>query len=209
MNQVVCKVNVEMGIQQSLNYVLFRADQIVLAIMGLKLRTNINLDMYVFMAKFPELLSGVMLIAGAVLFPKIFIRYPFNFQDILNTLRKYSFVIAGYFIVVLLTLCIYTYLWKGENIPGYLLGPFLIHSLSIVLVNNITYSALRQGFLRRLLVNLSFSVLAGLFFSIYLFTNFTIGALSWVVPAQLLLFITMSLVIGWGQSRELYSRGMS
>lgn len=204
MQEVVCKANVAMGGQQALNYLLFRIDQLLLAIVALKMVTPENAGMYVFLAKFPELVSGVMVVAGSVLFPARYIKYPFSSKDIFKILKKYAVFIAGYFTAILLAFYAYLHLWKGTGIPWHLVVPFFVHSLCIVLVNNISYSALRQGYLHRLLLNLLYSVLTGLFLGAIIFVNFNVGSLSLIVPAQLLLFVTLSLVMGWGQRKELY-----
>jgi hypothetical protein len=204
MKEVICKVNIEMGIQQALNYWLFRADQIILALVGLKMQLFGSLGMYVFMAKFPELVSGVVAIAGAVFFPRTYIKYPFDFQAIFNQIRKHVKFVFGYILVVALCLYIYINFWKGQHIPFYLLLPFLAHSLFIILANNITYSTLRQGYLQQLLSNLGIAVLAGLLVTVFVQFNLNAMTLSLIVPIQLLIFITMSFILKWGRTRELY-----
>jgi len=203
-HEVDCTANVQMGLQQALNYLLFRADQIVLAVLGLKMQMNGSVGTYVFLAKFPELVAGVMVVAGAVYFPRMYIRYPFDSQALISTIKGYYGYIVSYVAAVTVALFAYLYLWNGEAIPLYLAVPFLVHSLCIVLVNNITYSTLRQGYLQRLLVNLTWSVLAGVVIFLFLKYDFSIRALSWIVPVQLLLFIGISLTLKWGRSRELY-----
>jgi len=202
--EVDCTANAQMGLQQALNYLLFRGDQIVLAVLGLKMQMNGAVGMYVFLAKFPELASGVIGVAGTVLFPRMYIRYPFDRQAFLGTIRGYSGYIAGYVAAVSVAFFAYLCLWKGQAIPFYLAIPFLVHSLCIVMVNNITYSTLRQGYLQRLLVNLTWSVLAGAVIVLFVQHDFSITVLSWIVPVQLLMFTSMSLALSWGRSRELY-----
>jgi len=202
--EVDCTANVRMGTQQALNYLLFRADQIILAVLGLKMQMDSTVGMYVFLAKFPELVSGVMVVAGTVIFPRMYIRYPFDRQALLGAVRAHSGYIAGYTAAVAAALFAYLALWNGQAIPLYLAVPFLVQSLCIVLANNITYSTLRQGYLQRLLVNLTRAVLAGGVIFLFLQHDFSIRTLSWIVPVQLLLFIGLSLTLGWGRRRELY-----
>jgi hypothetical protein len=95
-------------------------------------------------------------------------------------------------------------LWKGRQIPAYLAAPFLVHAVIIILANNITYSTLRQGYLRRLLMNLSFAVVAGLSLSVFLRFNFSAALLSWVVPIQLFILLSTTFILKWGKPREIY-----
>jgi len=204
MQEVFCRANVEMGAQQALNYLLFRADQILLAIVGLKMASLENAGMYVFLAKFQELASGVMLVAGSVIFPKIYIKSPFDHRAILDELKRHTVYVFGYIAVITLSMYCYVNFWKGHPIPFTLALPFLIQTMCIILVNNITYSVLRHGYLRRLLTNLSFSVLVGLLISTAMQFNFSALTLSWIVPVQVLTFVTLSFALKWGETRELY-----
>ncbi len=204
MQEVVCTANVQMGLQQTLNYILFRADQILLAVLGLKLQSAANASIYVFLAKFPELVSGVMVVVGTVIFPRVYLKYPFDRQTLVGTIKSFSGFICAYVAVVSLAFFVYLLIWKGGALSFYLTIPFLLHALCVILVNNITYSALRQGYLQKLLTNLSWAVLAGGALFLLLQTRFSISALPWLVPLQLLLFITLSLTLDWGRRRELH-----
>lgn len=204
MKEVVCKVNLEMGIQQTLNYILFRADQIILAVMSLRVQAQEGVSMYVFLAKFPELVSGVAVIAGTVMFPRYFIRYPFDLHQLAGFVRKYAACLTGYIAALTLAIWAYVSLWSGLTISLHLAIPFLLQTLCILLVNNLTYSAIRQGYLRRLLINLSLSVAAGLSIAAFFQFKFDAIALAWLVPAQLLTLIILSLGLKWGKPSEIY-----
>lgn len=203
-NEVACTANIQMGMQQALNYLLFRADQIILAVLGLNLQFNNSVGMYVFLAKFPELVSGVMVVAGTVLFPKVYIKYPLDRTALLGNFKKNAIFVLGYISVIVLSVYIYINLWNGQNIPFYLALPFCIHSSCIILANNITYSSLRQGYLGRLLLNLSVAVLIGLLLAFLVYYDFSVRTLSWIVPIQLIIFISVTFVLKSGRSRELY-----
>lgn len=205
LREVVSAANVQMGLQQALNYMLFRADQIALAILGLKMQQSESAGMYLFLAKFPELVSGVMVVVGTVFFPRMYLKYPFDLQTLINTARNESILVAAYVLSVSSALFGYLFLWKGESISPYLVVPFLIHALCIIIVNNVTYSTLRQGYLNRLLTNLTWAVLSGAALCLIVYHEFSIRLLSWLVPIQLLLFIVLSLTLAWGQRRDLYA----
>lgn len=201
--EVVCRVNIQMGLQQALNYLMFRADQIVLALIGLNSQFSENLSLYVFLAKFPELLSGVLVIAGTVFFPKYYLKYPFSVNAIISKCLKNAPIFLFYAALVLLAFLAYSGLWKGSAISPNLLIPFFVHSLFILLANNITYSALRQGYLRRLLMNLAISAFSGLVMAIVVL-RFDVMLLAWAVPLQLLVFIILTLLFKWGRPVGLY-----
>jgi len=205
MREVVSTANIQMGLQQALNYLLFRADQIALAILGLKMQQSNAVGMYLFLAKFPELVSGIMVVAGTVFFPKAYLKYPFDLKALLGRAWKVSGFIAAYLLAVASAIFAYLFLWKGETIPPSLVIPFLIHAFCIILVNNITYSTLRQGYLKRLLTNLTWAVLAGIALFLLVQLDFSIRVLSWIVPLQLLLFVSLTLTRGWGSKRDLYA----
>ncbi|MRR54706.1 MAG: hypothetical protein EG822_09380 [Deltaproteobacteria bacterium] len=200
--QVVCKVNLEMGIQQVLNYLLFRFDQIVLAIIGLKLTMHGDVGMYVFLARFQELISGVVILAGTVLFPKMYIKYPINGWAIIINLKKHAHYVIGYAATIFVAMVVYLNLWKGQPIPYYLALPFLIQTMCIVLVNNVTYSVIRQGYLRSLLSNMSFSTILGLLMFVFLQFDLSALDLAWIVPTQVIMFLLLSFVRDWGKIKQ-------
>lgn len=204
MTEVCCNVNFSMGIQQGLNYLMFRADQVVLAVLGVTVQLKNDIAMYVFLAKFPELLSGILVIAGTVLFPRYYIKYPFDQKMIFSWLRNKISVILVYISMLALALYMYTYLWSGRMFPFYLMIPFVVHSLCIIVANNITYSSLRQGYLRRLLSNLAISLVAGLSLTLLACLKFTIIYLAWIVPLQLMVFIALTFSLKWGRQVGLH-----
>ena len=204
LSEVFCKANLEMGLQQSLNYLLFRADQIILAIMSLRMQAQEGVSMYVFMAKFPELVSGVAVIAGTVMFPKYYIKYPFEIHQAKEFLRDHAPLLLGYMVALSVAIFMYISLWSGKPIPVSIIIPFLCQTLCIVLVNNITYSAIRQGYLRRLLINLLLSATIGILSAALFQFRFDAYVLAWLVPAQLLTLIIMSFVFKWGKRSDLY-----
>lgn len=204
MREVSCTAGIGMGVQQGLNYLLFRLDQLVLALLGVRFLTEGDAGLYVFLAKFPELAAGVMGVAATVIFPSLYLRYPFRRREIPARLARHGLLITGYVAVMALVLLVYTRLRVGTDVSPWLLAPFLVHAVAIILVNNLTYSALRQGYLRRLLVNLALAVAAGLAMAAFLPFGFDLYLLAWIVPVQLLVFIALTFALDWGRAREIY-----
>jgi hypothetical protein len=206
MNEIQCINQLQMGLQQILNYLLFKADQILLAVIGLNNPLSEYVIMYVFMSKLPELLSNVMIIAGTIVFPKIYIRYPFTSNEILRKVSNNIIYWIGYLAIIVLALFIYDLMWKGTPVPLYLKLSIIINSASIFLINNITYSMLRQGYLNMLTRNLFYSVLIGIVPVLYLIGNFSILVLSLIIPIQVSVFIMMAVFVNWENNRVIHAQ---
>jgi hypothetical protein len=205
MEKIDISCTIEMGVQQALNYLLFRFDQVLLAVMGLKTHFSETVALYVFLAKFPELAAGVMVIAGTVAFPSLYIHYPIDSGEIWKTIQKYSLVIAAYTLVLPLAAAAYMIVWKGNGVPWLVVLPFVIHSLLILPTNNLTYSMLRQGYLGGLISKLAISAVSALILILALGAYRDITILAWLVPAQLFTFILLGLLFGWGRQKALYA----
>lgn len=197
-------ISVGMGTQQALNYLMFRSDQILLALMGLRESRPADVGLYLFLAKFPELVSGVVVVAGAVYFPGMYLRYPFTLRELMRGSAQGVAVLGCYGASLVAALAVYTLLWNGPAFPRFLLVPFLVHGFCVIMANNITYSTLRQGYLRALLRNLSAAVVAGCLLAAYVQFDASLAAVAWIVPVQLMTFILLSVFLEWGQPRELH-----
>lgn len=198
-------VNLKMGVQQAFNFLMYRMDQILLSVMGLKAHFDENISMYIYMAKFPETLASVIVILGTVIFPKAYVQYPFTIRLIGSQFKRYKLFFIGY--VPLFIVLIYAYMkfWNGKSSPYYLAVPFLLNSLLIIFANNITYSMLRQGYLQRLIVNMLVAVITGLLLALTIKDGINVYVLSWIVPIQMVTFLILSLSTKWGKSIELHA----
>lgn len=208
MKKVFCVVGAAMGTQQVLNYLLFRLDQIVL---GTTVFSTFFVSpdpdfihKFVYMAKFPELISGVIVIAGTVLFPKFFICHPINLNFLCEQFKRHSVMIFCFFISIISFSVMYINIWVGDRINWLFAAPFLVHSVCIFPANVITYSMIRGGFLHGLVRNLAASVIIGSAVVFFLFMTNRTMFLVWVASIQLLLFISFVFVFSWGKKRDLY-----
>jgi hypothetical protein len=128
--------NYKIGLQQILNYVLFKTDQIIFHwIISASVFNYNDLDLkkFIFLSKFPEIVSGVM-VSLAVLYSIFYI----------NSKEKYLYLISKYknFIPLAISLAFlgiffYSFLWKDDIISVFTL-PYLIHVFLIIIVNMIT-----------------------------------------------------------------------
>jgi len=204
--EVTSGIGVEMGLLQVFNYLMFKLDQIVLASTLFIVANSNFLAQYLFMAKFPELVSGILTAVGTVLFPKLYIIYPLKNNDSLRIIKQ----ICLNLLTVLLTIIgslIYKYIWNGhEFLSWYFITPFLVHSSVIYIVNNISYSMIRQGYIRKLLINVVFSVISGFVTVVILYFQNNYSFLIWVVPLQLVIFSLFSFNIAWGKRKEIYEQ---
>lgn len=208
--EVTCAVNLGMGIQQVLNYLLFRSDQLIISFFLLTTFAVGDIGVYVYMAKFPEIISSAMVVAGTVYFPKMYIQYPFSGATIFQQMKKYRLYILTYGLLLVVVITMYRKFWNGSPIPVYVIIPFLLHALLVIFTNNVTYSMLRQEYLSRLLLNLIFSIAVGvLYFVFTLIKGIDIYALAWVVPIQLISFLILSLYTKWGKQKDLYARDVA
>lgn len=198
-------VNLKMGIQQVFNFLLFRMDQIILAVIGLKEHFDESISMYIYMAKFPEILASIIVILGTVTFPKAYIKYPFTMLALLSQFKRYKMFFLGYVVLFVVLIFAYMKFWNGQTSPSFLALPFLLNALLIIFANNIMYSMLRQGYLHKLVVNLALAVMMGLFFSLVFIGGINIYLLSWIVPVQVLIFLLLSFSAKWGKSIELHA----
>jgi len=85
--KIVSKIDYQMGTQQILNYLMFRADQLLISILIAGKQITIigySVEEYLYLAKFPELIARIVVYIGIVLFPKLFISYPVINKKIFN-----------------------------------------------------------------------------------------------------------------------------
>lgn len=198
----------KMGIQQGLNYVMFRIDQIYLAIFLPGISTSLLkkdfMARYLFMAKFPELISAVGLIIGAVLVPYMYIHFPFK-RSSLFFQRKYHILFIVSIFVISISAAIYVLvIWRGAPLDVWFVIPFAIQSLLIFPANLLTYSMLRQGHVGALVRNLVVCALLGFLILCFINQENVYRYLFWLIPTQLVLFLGLSIFISWGPRRELF-----
>lgn len=204
--EVICTASLEMGMQQVLNYLLFRNDQLIISFFLLSTLATKKIGTYVYMAKFPEIVASVMVVAGTVYFPSMYIQYPVNWARVFSQIKKYRLYVLAYCLLMAGVVLMYRRFWSGVSFPLLVLLPFLIQALMVIIINNVTYSMLRQGYISGLLRNLIVSIIAGLlYFAMVLGTGMDIYALAWLVPIQFLIFLMLSFFSKCGKKVTLYA----
>jgi hypothetical protein len=205
---VVARGNLAMGVQQAMNYGLFRLDELLLAAFVIGAHATLGRE-YVFQARFPQIASIGAVLLGVVLFPRVHLEMTAGGRPRLLSLplrRLHLLALAAAAAVAIFAMnAAYRQLLWTE--PTTLSGvPFVFHACAVLPVNLITYSMLRAGCLRGLLRNLAASIGVG---AVYLAIAWSAGAnwpaaLAWIPSIQLAAMILFSLLLPWGTPRNAY-----
>ena len=207
---VVARGNLPMGVQQALNFGLFRLDELLLATIVLGAGATMGRE-FVFQARFPQLISIIVVLSGVVIFPHFYLECRRHGRPRLRgtPLRaSHLFVLAVIGVVGLFAMNIMyrRLLWaESTALPSL---PFVLHACAVLPVNVITYSMLRQGCLVGLLQNLACSLAVG---GLYLTVARLAGcpwthALAWLSAVQLASMIAFSFLLPWGTPRNAYEK---
>ncbi len=198
------------GAQGVLNLFAFRSDQIGLALMlflGVQwVAGNADLSAYVFLSRFPELATGILVLAGTVLFPGRHLdsaRRPGNSR----VLGYYAVLAAVIFAFAAAAVALVLPLFVGKAPAVAWVVPFILQIPLVLLANLVTYSMQSQGHLPGLLRNLFFAGLAGVAVIGAAAWNQSLQLVAWVIPAQLAVFVCLGLFAGWGGAIRLFEVG--
>ena len=180
----------KIGLQQILNYVIFKTDQIIFSfgvISALVFNYNdLDLKKFIFLSKFPEIVSGIMVSLAVLYTPSLYIN---SKEKYLSVFSKYKNFILLAILIASLGMFFYSFLWKGDDVISvYLLLPYLVHVLLIIVVNMITVGFLMDQKINNLIKNLVFSITAGLVTLFIVFVFQITNGILWAIPIQLLTF---------------------
>jgi hypothetical protein len=195
------------ALQSVLNVAVFRLDQIALALMLFLFHAappQEELGTYVYLARFPELATGLLVIVGTVLFPlhhlnPIITGRPF--QPSLKLFVPLGLAAAAGTAAVVAAAA---FLKADGGFPLGLAALFLLQVPLILLANLATYSMQSQGHLPGLLRNLGIACAVGSVVAILAIGTSSIMLMAAVVPIQLAAFIGLSLRARWGPAIPLH-----
>lgn len=193
-SKVQCEGHIEinpkwiMGVQQILNYLLFKVDLVILT-MPLVASTFLAITeketiQILFLSRFPDLISGVTISLSVLFYPNFYFTNRFEFIKVVK--KKY---VVLYFFFLLFLMLLYLNLWRNSfalsiyNIIFYFIVGFLV-----VFSNLITFNLIRDENYKILIKNLIKSVSLGGIYAIICYI-FNFNFLFLVVALQLLLFI--------------------
>jgi len=192
--------------QPIFNHLLFRIDQLILPVATAALGfAAAGAARYLFLAKFPELVAGVISTAGMVVLPDLLLAtgQESSVRAQLGTGLRVILLLAS---LPGLAVCaaIYLAVWGGpERIPFAWGLPFFLQALFILPANLLTYSMVVAGALAALLRNLLTGLLAGSIVLALAALGGQWALLSLVVPVQLAVYVGCGVFLGWGERRAL------
>jgi len=193
-----------MAAQQIGNYLLFKSDQIVLIALTTLLAGHSHLlgtERYLFLAKYPELVSSGLVVLGLYVFPRMAIadletRHRLVFEA---PWLRWTYVALG--VGLLLGIGLYQLTWNRDQSrsPAYWLTvvPFVAQAMLILPANAITYALVAKGYARTLVSTLVAGLLSGSVLLIGAVLLKSAALLSCIVPLQLLVFVV------FGHSRRI------
>ena len=210
LSQKMVSVSFSVGVQQVLNYAIFKLDQIILGVLFVGFLSRFDglsfASDFLFLAKMVELITGVFLVAGIIIFPKIAIEKSAGFRGWWGLIKNYYLLIVFVYACVAAVFYFYAALFR-DGIGLYELIPFLFQSFLVFPVNLMTFSMIRDGYILGLIKNLFLSVVVGCLFFGFVFLvdmNIARDALAWFVVVQLAIFLMLGVVGGWGERVRLY-----
>jgi hypothetical protein len=149
-----------MGMQQALNFLQFRGDQLILPLFAagsMNARGVVaSLPAYVFLARFPELVSAVLVTLAPLYLPTAYSRLRANAPARSRTLELGALMVVGSGLVVFVSALV-----LAPRVPLSLCLAFAISASLALPANYITYALLREDLLQVLIGRLLVAVLAG------------------------------------------------
>jgi hypothetical protein len=189
--------------QGVLNLGLFRLDQLALAGAwfgpGQGAPAGNLVAAYVFLARFPETATGVLVLVGTVLFPNVHFRPSesgIEWRRAARLCAALALLAAG---AALVAIWLAAPFFGGVSIPVELVYPFAVHVALILPANLVTFSMQSYGFLPALLRNYGVAIAAGALVTIGFLATSSFILLAWVVPLQLGLVLVLTAALPWGK----------
>lgn len=184
------------GLQQAMNFWIFRGDQVVLAQeRGMALLGHPDegfIGVYAFLSRYPEVLSSVMVAVGSVFLPDLYRRFVARDGEsqVMGTLWAHLTIYAA---AVLLPLVFYPLLFTGSTIELTVVVPFALSSLLILPANVLTYAMMRS----REISELNYLLVVAAAIALPVLAIPAAGGSPWwlsvVVPLQLSVFVVLGI----------------
>lgn len=195
------------GLQGALNLLVFRFDQVLLAILFFAgagwLEANPGMGVFLFLSRFPEFATGILVLAGTVLFPKRYLM-PGSFSAAVPVVRLYLALGLAVGLAGAAALALGGTLYAGSTPDARWWLPFAVQIALILPANLVTYSMQSGGYLPGLLRNYGLGIAAGALVAAVAVSQQSLVALAWAVPAQLAVFLAASLAVPWGREIRMF-----
>jgi hypothetical protein len=189
--------SLSLAIQPVLNYLAFRMDHLVLTVLLVWAPHTLQsgfLFQYVFLAKFPELLAGIFVQAGLVIFPRVNLKSPLTNKNVIDLARRHWPWCATTLALITVSAAMYIQLYLLEQLPFAMMIPFAVHALLVFPTNLVSFGMFQIGRTRKLLSNLSIALLIGMTWVVVIGATGTWSLLAWLVPLQLTVFVALGLM---------------
>lgn len=188
----VGKLQLWTGLQQVLNYWLFKADQIFVSCQ-LDFLQVAQRSQILYLLRFPEMTAGVATTAGLVWFPVYHLRRRPQFAILMARLLKSWPLLLGGTAIGAVTMVGYCLFFKGPRIPLMWATLYFVQAILILPVNNLTYSFFRHRGYKSLVWCLVVAIAIGeAVYGVALFAG-SHSAIALLVPCQLFVFLLAGL----------------
>ncbi len=149
-------------LQQVGNYIMFRMDQVIIAggLSAAFFIKEFSVTQYLFLAKFPDLSSGIIVGLAPILYKKLGDHSRFSIRDLLRD-KNFRGISLTLFLAQIVA---YTFFLKLKQ-PGHgilIYFPFLLSTLLILPANLITYVLLKSNDVKKINMLNLVAILAGL-----------------------------------------------
>ena len=190
------EVPFSLGIQQILNFSLFKIDQIIISLGAVLLVffgiMGQDIQQILFLSKFPELVSGVLVSLSFLYAPYLIIE---SREGLIAVLNKYKWILVLYSVGMAVALWVYTLIWRGEAdfLDIVYAVSYLIVSVLAVFVNMVTLGYLKKNEVNILVKNLVISSGIGIVFLLIIPFLGMGRYMVCCVPIQMLFFLALRL----------------
>ena len=190
------EVPFSLGIQQILNFSLFKIDQIIISLGAVLLVffgiMGQDIQQILFLSKFPELVSGVLVSLSFLYAPYLIIE---SREGLIAVLNKYKWILVLYSVGMAVALWVYTLIWRGEAdfLDIVYAVSYFIVSVLAVFVNMVTLGYLKKNEVNILVKNLVISSGIGIVFLLIIPFLGMGRYMVCCVPIQMLFFLALRL----------------
>lgn len=192
-DSLVLKVSYVVIIQQSLNFLLFKIDNIIISTIRKFNIKNILLDELTFLyiyQRLPDIISGVSTTIAPILLPWIYEKYR---KDSYRRIKSQYFILLA---ALFLSLTLVSYVYFIVQDVSVTISTLLVvttQSVLIFIMNYLTYEYFAENRLGDLVKVLSISVFIGsVFFVIGYIAGVSVVKIIYIVPIQMISFILLT-----------------
>ena len=176
--------------QRVFNYLMFRLDQVSIPLLSRSMPAldSIGLSNFVFLTKYPELVSYFAAALGSIVFPKLRAHWGLNSHDF----RRERWLINMILVVLcIFGLLIYVVILQDDLNFSYVFFPLALAAFLSFEVNFATFRMLTENSFKRLLTGSAIGVLFGFFTVIFAESIQSMALIYWVVPIQMVVFLSV------------------